>query len=357
MSPLGRSVTIVRFRCGWKHESTLCQDAAKSVWRRVMTYILQADRAGIRRAAELLRAGKLVAFGTETVYGLGGDATNPQAVAAIFEAKGRPRFNPLICHYPSAAIAFRHVIVDERARILSHAFWPGPLTLVLPRQPDCPVALLAGAGLDTLAIRVPGHAVAMSLLDHVGRPIAAPSANRSGKVSPTSVRHVLDGLAGRIECVLDSGPCAVGIESTVLDLSGPDAILLRPGGVTIEDLEGSIGPVRRQTPQTGELRSPGLLASHYAPTLPVRLGATSLADDEALLAFGPPLPGGRCQFQLSASGSNTEAAAHLFEGLRWLDADGVRSGARRIAVMPIPESGLGAAINDRLQRAAAPRGE
>jgi L-threonylcarbamoyladenylate synthase len=309
------------------------------------------------RAADLLRAGKLVAFGTETVYGLGADATNPWAVTSIFEAKGRPRFNPLICHYPSAASAFRHVIADERAQLIGRAFWPGPLTLVLPRQPDCPVALLTGAGLDTLAVRVPGHVVALSLLRRAGRPIAAPSANRSGQVSPTSARHVLDGLAGRIDAVLDNGPCNIGVESTVLDLSGLDPVLLRPGGVTIDDLEARIGPILRRTPQTEgeELRSPGLMASHYAPTLPVRLDATSVADDEALLAFGSPLPGGRCLFQLSESRSSSEAAARLFEGLRRLDADGLRSGAKGIAVMPVPESGLGVAINDRLRRAAAPR--
>jgi L-threonylcarbamoyladenylate synthase len=322
-----------------------------------MTYILRADTEGMARAADLLRAGRLVAFGTETVYGLGADATNPEAVASIFEAKGRPRFNPLICHYPSDATAFRHVIADERAQLLGRAFWPGPLTLVLPRQPDCPVALLTGAGLDTLAVRVPGHVAALSLLRRVGCPIAAPSANRSGQVSPTSARHVLDGLAGRIDAVLDSGSCDVGVESTVLDLSGPDPVLLRPGGVTIDDLQASIGPITRSIAHAagGELRSPGLMASHYAPTLPVRLDATSVADDEALLAFGPPLPGTRCLFQLSESRRASEAAARLFEGLRWLDADGLRSGAKGIAVMPVPEGGLGAAINDRLRRAAAPR--
>jgi L-threonylcarbamoyladenylate synthase len=279
-------------------------------------------------------------------------------VAAIFTAKGRPRFNPLICHYPSATTAFLHVAANERARILGQACWPGPLTLVLPRLPDCPVALLTGAGLDTLAVRVPGHPVAMSLLHSVGRPIAAPSANRSGQVSPTAARHVLDGLDGRIDAVLDSGPCQVGVESTVLDLSGPEPVLLRPGGVTVEELEAHIGPIRRGIPHAvaGEgLRSPGLMVSHYAPSLPVRLGAISVADDEALLAFGVPLPGGCCRFQLSESGDATEAATHLFEGLRRLDADGVRLGARGIAVMPIPEDGLGAAINDRLRRAAAPR--
>jgi L-threonylcarbamoyladenylate synthase len=323
-----------------------------------MTEILSATKEGMTRAAELLRHGKLVAFGTETVYGLGADATDARAVAAIFAAKGRPRFNPLICHYPSASAAFGHVIADDRARILGQAFWPGPLTLVLPRQPDCPVALLTGAGLDTLAVRVPGHVVTMSLLRRVGRPIAAPSANRSGQVSPTSAQHVLDGLKDRIDAVLDSGPCKVGVESTVVDLSGPEPVLLRPGGIPAEDLEARLGaPFRRGVPQAAseDLRSPGLMVSHYAPILPVRLGATAIADDEALLAFGPPLPGGRCQFQLSKSGNATEAAAHLFEGLRWLDAEGARLGARGIAVMPVPESGLGVAINDRLRRAAAPR--
>jgi L-threonylcarbamoyladenylate synthase len=193
------------------------------------------------------------------------------------------------------------------------------------------------------------------LLHRVGRPIAAPSANRSGQVSPTAAQHVMDGMAGRIDAILDSGPCPVGIESTVLDLSGTEAVLLRPGGVTVEDLELCIGPIRRGIPHA-VLRSPGLMASHYAPGLPVRLGATSVAPDEALLAFGPPLPGGQCQFQLSLAGSTTEAATHLFEGLRWLDAEGVRRGARGIAVMPIPGCDLGLAINDRLSRAAAPRG-
>jgi L-threonylcarbamoyladenylate synthase len=358
MSPLDRSATVERIRCGLKHETGLCHGAAKPVLRRVMTEILPTTKEGVARAAELLRDGKLVAFGTETVYGLGADATNAEAVAAIFAAKGRPRFNPLICHYSSAAAAFRHVIADDRARILANAFWPGPLTLVLPRQTDCRVALLTGAGLDTLAVRVPGHVVAMSLLRRVGRPVAAPSANRSGQVSPTSAQHVLDGLKGRIDAVLDSGPSDIGIESTVVDLRGPMPVLLRPGGVTAEDLEAQIGPIRRDAPQAASdvLRSPGLMVSHYAPTLPVRLDVTAIADDEALLAFGPPLPGGRCQFQLSGAGDTTEAATHLFEGLRWLDTEGVRLGATAIAVMPVPEGGLGAAINDRLQRAAAPRG-
>ena len=323
-----------------------------------MTQILRTDKTGVTQAAALLRDGALVAFGTETVYGLGADATNAEAVAAIFLAKNRPRFNPLICHYPSADRAFHDVVATPQALHVAEAFWPGPLTLVLPRRSDCPVALLTGAGLDTLAVRVPGHPDAQALLRAAARPIAAPSANRSGQVSPTSARHVLDGLEGRIAAVLDSGPCRVGVESTVLDLSGPVPILLRPGGVSIEDLEACIGPIqRREAHGVGgtELKSPGLMLSHYAPDLPVRLNAATVAADEALLAFGPVLPGARCLFQLSVTGNATEAAAYLFEGLRWLDAEGIRLGAGGIAVMPVPDGGLGLAINDRLRRAAAPR--
>jgi L-threonylcarbamoyladenylate synthase len=322
-----------------------------------MTNILRADKAGMAQAAALLRMGELVAFGTETVYGLGGDATNAQAVAAIFHAKGRPRFNPLICHYPSTDHAFRHVVADTRTLRVAAAFWPGPLTLVLPRQADCPVALLTGAGLDTLAVRVPRHSVAMALLQAVDRPIAAPSANRSGQVSPTRAQHVMDGLAGRIAAVLDSGPCQVGVESTVLDLCGEVPILLRPGGVTAEDLEACLGPIQRGSEAAGGqgLRSPGLMVSHYAPNLPVRLNARSVAANEALLAFGPTLADGQCVFQLSRAGDTVEAAARLFEGLRWLDAEGIRLGSAGIAAMPVPDTGLGLAINDRLRRAAAPR--
>jgi L-threonylcarbamoyladenylate synthase len=321
-----------------------------------MTQILCADKAGVMQAAALLRRGELVAFGTETVYGLGGDATNAKAVAAIFAAKGRPMFNPLISHYPSADRAFGDVVANPQAVRVAEAFWPGPLTLVLPRRQDCPVALLTGAGLDTLAVRVPGHGSALALLQAVARPVAAPSANRSGQVSPTSAQHVLDGLQGRIAAVLDSGPCRVGVESTVLDLSGSLPVLLRPGGVAVEDLEACIGPIQCASAHQGVLRSPGLMVSHYAPDLPVRLNAKTVAQDEALLAFGRALPGARCQFQLSSAGDVVEAAANLFEGLRQLDADGVRFGAVGIAVMPIPDHGLGLAINDRLRRAAAPRG-
>ena len=241
------------------------------------TRLLPADAQGIADAARLLRDGELVAFGTETVYGLGADATNERAVAAIFAAKGRPHFNPLIAHYPDAASVFADVEADDRARALAAAFWPGPLTLVLPRRADCPVALLAGAGLDTLAVRVPAWPAALDLLRRVGRPVAAPSANRSGQVSPTTAAHVMDGLGGRIAAVLDCGPCAVGLESSVLNLTGGSPVLLRPGGVTRARIEAVIGPVGAgitpaQAGATRGLRSPGLLVSHYAPRLPVRLG-------------------------------------------------------------------------------------
>lgn len=325
-----------------------------------MTELLSDDAAGIARAATLLRRGELVAFGTETVYGLGADATNPRAVAAVFDAKGRPHFNPLICHYPDADAAFRHVDAPDFARRLAAQFWPGPLTLVLARRVTCPVALLAGAGLETLAIRVPANPAALALLRDVGRPVAAPSANRSGQVSPTTANHVLSGLDGRIAAVLDSGPCTVGVESTVLDLAAGRPFLLRPGGVPLSAIEDVIGPVGRGiSPATAEgprtLRSPGLLVSHYAPALPVRMGAAAAGPHEALLAFGPP-PHAACTFQLSAAADVTEAASRLFAGLRWLDIEGQRLGLTGIAAMPVPSDGLGLAINDRLQRASAPRG-
>ena len=320
-----------------------------------MTELLANDPEGVARAAALLRMGALVAFGTETVYGLGADATNARAVAAVFEAKGRPRFNPLICHYPDAASAFADVAANPLARRLADAFWPGPLTLVLPRGPACKADLLAGAGLDTLAVRVPAQETALALLRALGRPVAAPSANRSGQVSPTTARHVLDGLGGRIAAVLDSGPCPVGVESTVLDMAGQRPVLLRPGGAPAEAIEALVGPVGRGVAHAPGPRSPGLMASHYAPTLPLRCDAETVGADEALLAFGPPLPGAGAVFTLSAGGDLREAAANLFAGLRWLDAEGRRLGLRRIAAMRVPRHGLGLAINDRLSRAAAPR--
>lgn len=327
-----------------------------------MTRRLPADAAGIAAAAQALREGGLVAFPTETVYGLGADARNGPAVAGIFAAKGRPHFNPLICHYASGGEVAEDVLLPAEARQLAEKFWPGALTLVLPRRPESRIAQLAGAGLETLAVRVPAHPLAQALLAATGRPVAAPSANRSGQVSPTTAEHVLDGLAGRIALVLDGGPTPLGLESTVLDLTGSPPVLLRPGGVPIEAIEAVIGPVRRPIGLDGgaapaTLRSPGLLVSHYAPDLPVRLEASLAGPDEALLAFGPAPDGAGLTFQLSLSRDLAEAAARLFAGLRSLDAEGRRLGLRRIAAMPVPAHGLGLAINDRLRRAAAPRSQ
>jgi L-threonylcarbamoyladenylate synthase len=301
-------------------------------------------------AAALLRAGRLVAFPTETVYGLGGDATNERAVAEIFAAKGRPRFNPLIVHVSGLAEAGAFAVFDDRARQAARCFWPGPLTLVLPRRRDSGLSLLACAGLDTVAIRVPCHEVAQTLLRETGRPIAAPSANRSGRVSPTEAAHVAEELGDLVALILDGGRTPVGLESTVLDLSGESAVLLRPGGVTLEDLAELLGPIEMCA--GAELKSPGMLPSHYAPLLPLRLEAVEAHPGEALLAFGPEAPRGFTEvLWLSRSGDLAEAAANLFAMLRRLD----RPIFAGIAVMPIPEHGLGRAINDRLRRAAAPR--
>jgi L-threonylcarbamoyladenylate synthase len=312
----------------------------------------------IGRAACMIRSGGLVAFGTETVYGLGADATNERALAAIFAAKGRPLFNPLICHFADAASAFRHVRAGALARDLAARFWPGPLTLVLRREPSSPVGLLASAGLDTLAVRVPRGEGARALLRAAGVPVAAPSANRSGGVSPSSAVHVLNDLDGRIDAVLDCGDCPVGVESTVLDLTGERLALLRPGGIAVEDIEAVTGEILLGVPAAQEagLRSPGLLASHYAPRAPLRLNAAFVGPGEALLAFGPFAAGGACCWQLSETGDLTEAASRLFAGLRWLDGEVARLGLAGIAAMPVPDRGLGRAVNDRLLRAAAPRG-
>jgi L-threonylcarbamoyladenylate synthase len=320
-----------------------------------MTKLLQADASGIAHAAALLCEGALVSFGTETVYGLGADATSDRAVAGIFAAKQRPRCNPLICHYPDADTAFADVVATSQARCLAAAFWPGPLTLVLPRQSGSEVSRLTSAGLDTVAVRVPGHQIALALLRETGRPLAAPSANISGRVSPTTPQHVLDELSGRIAAVLDSGPCPLGLESTVLDLSGSAPLLLRPGGATVEAIEAVIGPLGALGEIQGALRSPGLLASHYAPKRPLRLDALDVESDEALLAFGPTLPGAGAVFSLSNEFDLVQASSRLFAGLRQLDSDAAALGLTRIAVMPIPNSGLGRAINDRLRRAATPR--
>jgi L-threonylcarbamoyladenylate synthase len=313
--------------------------------------VVAADDDAIAAAAQRLNAGELVAFPTETVYGLGGDATSDRAVARIFEAKGRPRFNPLIVHVPDAEAARAQVAFDARADRLAARFWPGALTLVLPRRPDCTVSLLASAGFDSLAVRAPRHAVAHALLIACGRPIAAPSANASGKVSPTTAEHVAHSLGTKVALILDGGRCPVGIESTVLDLTGTTPVLLRPGGVTAEELTNVLG--RLDAPAATDVRgpkSPGMLASHYAPELPLRLEARDVRPGEALLAFGADaITGAAAVENLSPSGDLAEAAANLFAMLRALD----RPGLTGIAVMPIPERGLGRAINDRLRRAAA----
>ena len=310
----------------------------------------------VAEAAALLRDGGLVAFPTETVYGLGGDATNERAVAAIFEAKGRPEFNPLISHVLDATAAQTLVRWSETAERLARRFWPGPLTLVLPRGPSSPISLLATAGLDTVAIRAPAHPVAQALIRAAGRPIAAPSANRSGAISPTRAEHVAESLGDRVPMILDGGPCLVGVESTVLDLSTATPTLLRPGGATREAIEAVIGAiaVSDAIPSGDSARkSPGQLESHYAPARPMRLNATSVGADEGLLAFGTSVPeGAMLTYNLSPSGDLAEAAANLFAQMRALD----RPGIGRIAVMPIPETGLGLAINDRLRRAAADDG-
>jgi L-threonylcarbamoyladenylate synthase len=316
-----------------------------------MADIAAAGTAAIARAAALLRAGRLVAFPTETVYGLGCDATNDHAVAAIFAAKSRPRFNPLIVHVRDLPEVETLAVFNSSARRAVARFWPGPLTLVLPRRPAAGLSLLVSAALDTVAIRVPAHPVAQALLRETGHPIAAPSANRSGRVSPTKAAHVAEDLGDDVALILDDGPTPVGLESTVLDLSGEAPALLRPGAITIEALTDLLGPIA--LPGSALPKSPGMLASHYAPGLPVRLAATEACPGEALLAFGPDAPPGFAEvLWLSRSGDLTEAAANLFAMLRRLD----RPPFTGIAVMPISEHGLGRAINDRLRRAAAPRG-
>jgi L-threonylcarbamoyladenylate synthase len=308
----------------------------------------------IEEAARALRAGRLVAFPTETVYGLGAVATNDRAVAAIFAAKGRPRFNPLIVHVTDRASARALVRWSDTAERLAARFWPGALTLVLPRGEGCPLSLLVSAGGDTVGLRAPAHPVAQALLLATVLPVAAPSANPAGRVSPTTADHVEAGLGDRIDLIVDGGPCPIGVESTVLDLTCAPPRLLRPGGVTREELEALIGPLAGPDAASGAkgLRSPGRLASHYAPTRPLRLDAGTVAADEALLAFGPrPLPGAAMTLNLSAAGDLEEASANLFAMLRALD----RPEHRTIAVMPIPAHGLGEAIRDRLIRAAAPR--
>lgn len=321
---------------------------------RLVTERLTADAEGIVRAAALLREGGLVALPTETVYGLAADATSGTAVAGIYAAKERPSFNPLIAHLPDLASARRQGLFDANALALAKAFWPGPLTLVVPVSPGCTVSELARAGLDSVALRVPAHPIAQAVLEAAGRPIAAPSANRSGRVSATSAEHVLADLDGRIDAVLDAGPTQVGVESTIVACLNGAPKLLRPGGLAREAIEAVIGRPLVLAGEAGMAPiSPGLLASHYAPAARVRLDAEAPQAGEAWLGFGAASMrgAGPVALDLSPSGDIGEAAANLFGHLRSLDA----AGPAVIAVAPIPMAGLGEAINDRLRRAAAPR--
>jgi len=323
------------------------------------TQILPAGEAAVAAAVRSLADGGLVAFPTETVYGLGADATNPAAIARLYQAKGRPSFNPLIGHVRDLAAARLIGRFDTRAIALAEAFWPGPLTLVLPKTKDCAVADLATAGLDSIAIRVPAHPLARAILRAFGRPVVAPSANLSGHVSSTTAAHVQSDLAGRIDLIVDGGPVAVGVESSIVGCFD-EPMLLRPGGLPRGEIERVLGRTLVQPPEdadndTGQPLAPGMLASHYAPRTRLRLNAERIEAGEALLAFGPgALPGAdsaNAVMNLSAQGDLTEAAANLFGYLRALDA----RGARAIAVMPVPDDGLGEAINDRLRRAAMGR--
>jgi L-threonylcarbamoyladenylate synthase len=323
------------------------------------TLIWPANEAAVAAAADCLASGGLVAFPTETVYGLGADATNPDAVARLYLAKGRPSFNPLIAHVSDLGAAQRMARFDAAAIALAAAFWPGPLTLVLPKTRDCPVADLATAGLDSLAIRVPAHPVARAILRAFGGPIVAPSANLSGHVSPTTAAHVQNDLDGRVDLIVDGGAVAVGVESTIVGCF-EQPMLLRPGGLPREEVERVLGRTLLQPPDDAnsdhpQPLAPGMLASHYAPRTKVRLDAGSIEAGEALLAFGPgEVPGvdaSTIVMNLSERGDLAEAAARLFGYLRTLDT----SGARVIAVMPVPHHGLGEAINDRLRRAAMGR--
>jgi L-threonylcarbamoyladenylate synthase len=324
----------------------------------LVTRVSKADSAAIADAVRCLAAGGLIAFPTETVYGLGADATNGQAVARVYEAKGRPAFNPLIAHVVDLAAARALARFSADAARLAETFWPGPLTLVLPKAATCPVAGLATAGLDTIAVRVPSHIVARAILAGFGKPVVAPSANRSGQVSPTTAAHVLADLGGRIELIIDGGATPVGIESTIVACLDEPA-LLRPGGVPREAIERALNkPLAQPSAETAAddaPLAPGMLASHYAPRTPLRLDARDVAVGECLLAFGPNLvPGSERAMRvlnLSQRGDVIEAAANLFSHLRALDGEG----ANTIAVMPVPHDGLGEAINDRLVRAAAPR--
>ena len=311
--------------------------------------VVPATPEAIRQATHALAQGDIVAFPTETVYGLGANALDARAIAKVFAGKERPRFNPLIVHVPGLEAAERYAVMNDTAWRLAEAFWPGPLSLVLKKRPACGIADLVIAGLDTIALRAPAHPVAQALLEAAQLPIAAPSANRSGRVSPTTAAHVQAELGERPAMILDGGPCPLGIESTVVSVIEPEPGLLRPGALPREAIELVLGAPLLAANANHRGASPGQLETHYAPSTKLRLGATGVSSSEALLAFGPEAPqGARVTINLSASGNLEEAAVKLFAALRELD----QTGATAIAVMPIPAHGLGEAINDRLQRAA-----
>lgn len=313
----------------------------------IETVTLKPDAAGVHHAADILRVGGLVAFPTETVYGLGADARDDRAVAAIYAAKGRPSFNPLIVHLSDVAVVARYCVLTDMGSRLAAAFWPGALTLVLPLRDNAGISKLVTAGLQTLAVRVPDHSVGQALLHAFDGPIAAPSANPSGRISPTSATHVIAGLSGKIDAVIDGGRCPVGVESTIVDCSGAVPVILRAGGIPAEALAACLGMELSTQQDTTAPMSPGQLASHYAPKGAVRLNARDVEAQETWLGFGAV----DASLNLSASGDLQEAAANLFKMLHQLD----KMGATHIAVSPIPNHGLGRAINDRLKRAAAPR--
>lgn len=313
--------------------------------------ILSDDDGSIAEAAAFIQQGRLVAFATETVYGLGSDATNDEAVVSIFKAKNRPRFNPLIVHYADVNDVTHDVEFDARAQKLAKLFWPGPLSLILNRRSDCRISLMASAGMETLAVRIPEHKTAQSLITASQVPIAAPSANKSNHVSPTCAEHVIAELGSDIAAVIDSGACSIGIESTVLDLTADIPVILRPGKITTEQLQPLLGdlgtaPNETEASTASPVKSPGMLERHYAPNQPLRINANNAKPHESLLGFGPQ--GRHATLNLSPSGNLDEAAANLFAMIRTLDQGDFQG----IAVMPVPEEGLGCAINDRLRRAA-----
>ena len=327
----------------------------------IKTQIIAVNHESINKAAALIKSGRLIAFPTETVYGLGANALSGTAVAKIFEAKGRPQFNPLITHFLSVSDVDEHAVMNEEAMKLAHYFWPGALTMILPRKTDSDLSDLVSAGLPSVACRVPAHKVARELIKAAGVPIAAPSANKSGSISPTAPAHVAESLNGRVEIILAGGACDIGLESTVVDMTGDKAIVLRPGSITPEDISNILGyEVSVDLGDHDKPKSPGQLLKHYAPTIPVRLNAVDLEKGEALLAFGSDkfmgIKGGGAASKLSDSarknlseqGDLYEAASNLFSMLRSLD----RPENKGIAVMAIPDKGIGLAINDRLRRAA-----